>query len=228
MSYETVKLFGGAISTVIPTGFLDASTLRQIPDTQEVFVNLSNKEFSNDDSLIFDLMERVDHTTLENTEHPDDESNSLELHLNEISELNGLTKFTEESKIDNKNSSHWKLLEKKDVSVDLKNLSHTENKAYIAVAIAPSYKWGKSDQQTWLILILGIIRHKKHNTDILISLNLPKLISNELSSDQVENIIKSGDFGDKNELFSKKLKSCMSVVLASIETFSIDDETLFA
>jgi hypothetical protein len=32
------KLFGGAISCWVPDGFVDVSTLRQVPDNQEVFV----------------------------------------------------------------------------------------------------------------------------------------------------------------------------------------------
>ncbi|KAJ9479670.1 Nuclear import protein MOG1 [Pseudozyma hubeiensis] len=35
---ETRALFGGAISVDLPSGFIDASDFRQVPDNQEVFV----------------------------------------------------------------------------------------------------------------------------------------------------------------------------------------------
>jgi len=39
MNNKEVELYGGAITTVVPPGFIDASTLREVRDTQEVYVN---------------------------------------------------------------------------------------------------------------------------------------------------------------------------------------------
>ncbi|GAA5908405.1 hypothetical protein JCM6882_007928 [Rhodosporidiobolus microsporus] len=47
-------LFGGAILADVPTAFLDASDLRQIPDTQEVFLSPDS-----DLSLIVEVLELV-------------------------------------------------------------------------------------------------------------------------------------------------------------------------
>lgn len=84
-----VSLYGGAIRTVIPEGFKDVSLFRQVPDSQEVFV--SDQE-GIDDSIVFDIMERVDCSDEE----------AIAIHLEEIARLNtvqdyksGLsTKFT--------------------------------------------------------------------------------------------------------------------------------------
>ncbi|KAI9011541.1 hypothetical protein BC832DRAFT_590758 [Gaertneriomyces semiglobifer] len=46
-------LFGGAITTVIPDGFVDASQFREVPDNQEVFVSMRNP----DQSMIVELLE---------------------------------------------------------------------------------------------------------------------------------------------------------------------------
>lgn len=51
----TRGLFGGALSTVLPPTFLDASEFRQVPDTQEVFVSPENQETS----LIVELVESL-------------------------------------------------------------------------------------------------------------------------------------------------------------------------
>jgi hypothetical protein len=62
-------LFGGAITTVLPTGYLDASDLRQIPDNQEVFLSPINNA-----SIIISLLERVPASDLQSAvkEHFDD------------------------------------------------------------------------------------------------------------------------------------------------------------
>jgi hypothetical protein len=53
-SFGTRELYGGAITTEIPTTMIDASDIRQIPDHQEVF--LSNTTLT---SLIFEINQLV-------------------------------------------------------------------------------------------------------------------------------------------------------------------------
>ncbi|KPI44540.1 uncharacterized protein AB675_8597 [Cyphellophora attinorum] len=53
-SFATHDLYGGAITVDLPTTYIDASDIRQIPDHQEVF--LSNKTLT---SLIFEINEYV-------------------------------------------------------------------------------------------------------------------------------------------------------------------------
>lgn len=56
------NLYGGAITANLPNGAIDVSDFRQIPDTQEVF--LLEKSNGLDQSIIIDLLERVDASTL--------------------------------------------------------------------------------------------------------------------------------------------------------------------
>ncbi|GAA5875253.1 hypothetical protein JCM16303_000556 [Sporobolomyces ruberrimus] len=51
---STRPLYGGAISSSLPSAFLDASDLRQVPDTQEVFLSPNS-----DLSLIIEVLELV-------------------------------------------------------------------------------------------------------------------------------------------------------------------------
>ncbi|KAG6335881.1 hypothetical protein ID866_3218 [Astraeus odoratus] len=48
------KIFGGAISVVLPTEVLDASDIRQVPDSQELFLYLRSDSF-----LSIEVLERV-------------------------------------------------------------------------------------------------------------------------------------------------------------------------
>lgn len=58
-------LFGGAITSYVPEGFEDASRLRDVPDTQEVFVNARPTGVRHADgladqaSIVVELLERV-------------------------------------------------------------------------------------------------------------------------------------------------------------------------
>lgn len=53
-TFATHELYGGAMTVSLPTTYIDASDIRQIPDHQEVF--LSNKTLT---SLIFEINEYV-------------------------------------------------------------------------------------------------------------------------------------------------------------------------
>ncbi|KAI5963033.1 uncharacterized protein KGF55_002825 [Candida pseudojiufengensis] len=54
------ELYGGAITiNKLPSTFIDISQIRQIPDTQEVFINEVDNTLSYDQSLIFDILEQV-------------------------------------------------------------------------------------------------------------------------------------------------------------------------
>lgn len=83
---EFVSLYGGALRTVLPPGFIDASSLREVPDTQEVFVNArkDGDQYGDglgiDESITVDLLERVDASS---------DAQALKVHVEEIFELNG-------------------------------------------------------------------------------------------------------------------------------------------
>jgi hypothetical protein len=72
----TTDLYGGAIKAILPGSFTDASNFRQVPDHQEVFVNDQNN-----DSIVFDILERL--------EGGDEEA--VKEHVKEIATLNDVT-----------------------------------------------------------------------------------------------------------------------------------------
>ncbi|OBA23517.1 Mog1p/PsbP-like protein [Metschnikowia bicuspidata var. bicuspidata NRRL YB-4993] len=62
MGFAKVSLYGGAISSMFPEGAIDVSDIREVPDTQEVFLlEQANKL---DQALIVDLLETVEAPTL--------------------------------------------------------------------------------------------------------------------------------------------------------------------
>ena len=67
--YRAVDLYGGALTTLLPSTFADVADLRQVPDNQEVY--LDTEGFT---SVVFDLLERV--------EKPDEEA--LKYHLSDV------------------------------------------------------------------------------------------------------------------------------------------------
>lgn len=75
-------LYGGAISAVLPHNLVDVSQIRQVPDTQEVFIleeGLDNAKL--DQSFIFDLLEHVDAGLVEE---------SLRIHILELGDVAAL------------------------------------------------------------------------------------------------------------------------------------------
>lgn len=69
------ELFGGALTALVPTSFADASQFRQVPDTQEVFVDDGPAE----ESLIFDILEKIS----------DADDSAIKTHFGEIVAING-------------------------------------------------------------------------------------------------------------------------------------------
>ncbi|RPD79852.1 Mog1p/PsbP-like protein [Lentinus tigrinus ALCF2SS1-7] len=55
----TKELFGGSITTTLPTTLIDASNFRQVPDTQEVFISRDSGV-----SIIVEVLQSVDATEL--------------------------------------------------------------------------------------------------------------------------------------------------------------------
>jgi len=70
----TRELFGGAITATLPANVIDASDIRQIPDTQELFL------FSESDiSIILEVLERVE---------VEDPTEAIKFHFNSIAHDN--------------------------------------------------------------------------------------------------------------------------------------------
>ncbi|KAF2851261.1 Mog1p/PsbP-like protein [Plenodomus tracheiphilus IPT5] len=55
MAFTNTPLYGGAITVDLPSGFADASQIRQIPDHQEVYLDASGYS-----SIVVEILEYVD------------------------------------------------------------------------------------------------------------------------------------------------------------------------
>lgn len=153
-------MYGGAITTVIPEGFIDASMLREVPDTQEVYVNSrkEEEEFSDglglNESIVVDLLQMV--------ESPDIES-AFKVHVNEIAALNG--------------SKDWKLI---------KN-DHPTSQSVSSIMVETALKWGKADQKETVVSCIGLIRLREFETDVVITVNVPVANSVEAEGSVLQN-----------------------------------------
>lgn len=155
--FKKQELYGGAIVTVIPEGFLDASILREVPDTQEVFVNSRedseenkfNDGLGTNESVIIDLLQAVD--------EPNDRE-ALSVHIQEITSMNG--------------SNDWKLVRYESPA------PHVQT----CIAVESAYKWGKRDMKETLVLCLALLRLEKVQTDVVLSVNVPLADTTEIQA----------------------------------------------
>lgn len=206
VDFERVDLYGGAITSKIPSGLIDASQLRQIPDTQEVFLNPTENttdytELNKDDSIIVDLMEGID----------GDDTEAIREHFSEISALNDST-------------NNWKLISIDDV------VNKLESKAYIATGLEPALKWGRDeskglDYKPTLVVVLGIIRLKKVDTDVLITQNVLISDKDELTDLQKLESGKPAEY-DENKA-AKRISLAQRVVREAISNLNVEDWNLF-
>ncbi|CAM9016856.1 unnamed protein product [Wickerhamomyces anomalus] len=206
IEFERKELYGGAIVTKVPVGLIDASDLRQIPDTQEVFLNPSENtrdytQLNKDDSIIVDLMERID----------GDDTEAIREHFSEISALNDT-------------SNSWKLVSIDDAPNKL------NSKAYIGTGVEPALKWGRDeskglDYKPTLVVVLGIIRLKKVDTDVLVTQNV--LISDEDELKDLEKLQGAESSESEENRAAKRISLAKTVVKEAISNLTVEDWNLF-
>lgn len=143
---KVVELYGGAITTIIPEGFLDVSLLREVPDTQEVYVNsredteVFNDGLGKNESVIVDLLESVD---------ADSDEEALRIHMAELSDLN--------------DSEQWAKIK------DTKPIANSQ----CCLLVESAKKWGKSELNETVAICLALIRLDEFQTDVVITINIP-------------------------------------------------------
>jgi len=155
IKYKEVKLFGGAIICDIPSNFADVSTLRQVPDHQEVF--LDKDGFT---SIVFDITEWV------GPEGSDEkiDGTAMTVHLDEIVDGD-----LETVKVWSMTRTEFSELEK--------------IPAYTLIATQTPPKKSK-EAPDFTAILLNLIRLETQKTDILITINVPH-IKGEYKEDSV-------------------------------------------
>ncbi|KAF2500107.1 Mog1p/PsbP-like protein [Lophium mytilinum] len=154
MSFQHTKLFGGAIVADLPTEFGDVSDIRQVPDTQEVYLDANG--FT---SIIFDILQRVEHAA-------SDEA-ALKVHFQDIVDGSGdATKFYEVKQ------------------TTLGKMPSTPAHTLLAIqtptpptpapgslsTIAPP---SRNPQPDFTAILLTLVRLVEQKTDIVIAINVP-------------------------------------------------------
>ncbi|KAK7206030.1 hypothetical protein BZA70DRAFT_275493 [Myxozyma melibiosi] len=151
---QPTDLYGGAMRISLPEGFIDASTLRQIPDHQEVFVS-SNASTSQDDSIIIELVERLE---------KESDKQAVLAHLDEILEINS-PGYKFGADLDNREDSVIQIPSPTALQ---------SSSAYLIVDSRQAQKWAttSSSKPMHLSLALAVIRlTSPTSTDILVTLN---------------------------------------------------------
>lgn len=140
------ELYGGAITTYVPDGFLDASLLREVPDTQEVYVNSRGDGERYDDglgkneSVVVDLLERVD---------AQDDVEALREHVMEIATFD------------------------RSQDVRFARLEQLAENQQACVVVESVNKWGKRELNETVVLCVGLIRLADVATDVVITVHVP-------------------------------------------------------
>ncbi|KAI8065887.1 hypothetical protein BC940DRAFT_334405 [Gongronella butleri] len=141
-------LFGGAISTSIKSSYLDASQIRQIPDNQEVFVDMNTQQ-----SLIIELLEKVEHLNEE----------AARFHFEQIAEHNNASNYSIKS------------VEHESVDIAAPRLP-LDTTVYFVRGVQNVAKFNE-DAVNHVELVVAIVRLDKVHTDVIISLNVPTEVS---------------------------------------------------
>jgi len=160
MSYRSTPLFGGALIADLPTTFADVSTIRQVPDNQEVY--LDKDGFT---SIIFDITERVGPSG--SSDELDGEA--LTTHLEEIveSDLDAIkvwsTTRTRFSKLP----------------------QHIPAYTLIATQTPQADPNARRTAPDFTAIVLNLIRLEHESTDLLITINVPH-IKGEYTEEDVD------------------------------------------
>jgi len=157
-SYTSTPLFGGALIVDLPSNFADVSTIRQVPDHQEVYLDKDGYT-----SIIFDITERVglpgSSAAIDGT--------ALTSHLEDIVDS------------DDDVVQVWTTAN----TVFSKLPEGTPCYTLIASQTPPFKEGSKSPDFTAIVLTL--IRLEKESTDILITINVPH-IKGEYTEEEVD------------------------------------------
>lgn len=153
---NTQPLFGGAITAPVKTTFVDASQFRQIPDNQEVFVDMSTQQ-----SLIFELLEQVEASNEEVARY----------HFQQLADDNDAA-TSSVTVIDN--------LKPQDVTP---LLPQNETEIYVLQGTQQISKFNEQNAHNTVEIILVVVRLTKVSTDFVISVNAPVKLA-DVSSEQ--------------------------------------------
>jgi len=162
-TFRSTPLFGGALIVDLPSTFADVSTIRQVPDHQEVY--LDKDGFT---SIIFDITERVGLAG----SGPATDGAAMTTHLEDIVDSD-----TDTVKVWSTSNTQFSKLPE-------------GTPAYTLIAtqtppIRTTASGAPSSAPDFTAIVLNLIRLESEHTDILITINVPH-IRGEYSEEDVD------------------------------------------
>ncbi|KAH7029331.1 uncharacterized protein B0I36DRAFT_131137 [Microdochium trichocladiopsis] len=162
-TYKSTPLYGGALICDLPTHFADVSTIRQVPDNQEVYID--KEGFT---SIVFDITERVGGPG----STPEIDGEALTTHLEDI-----VGDEIARTKVWNSASTHFSRL---DESIPAYTLIATQSPKPADPSRGPA-----SGSPDFTAIILTLLRLEREKTDILVTINVPH-IKGEYDEEEVD------------------------------------------
>ncbi|KAK0658585.1 putative ran guanine nucleotide release factor [Lasiodiplodia hormozganensis] len=142
--FVPVQLYGGAITVELPSVFGDVSSIREVPDTQEVWLDRNGLT-----SVIFDLTERVDEPEARNDEE------ALKYHLSDIVEPNDTLQT-------------WQFN-----VASLARMPNVPAYSLVATQHPAAAPENRRPQPDFTGILLVLVRLIEQKTDIVITVNVP-------------------------------------------------------
>ncbi|KAI9827634.1 MAG: hypothetical protein M1819_006923 [Sarea resinae] len=152
-----VELFGGAITVDIPNGFADVSNIRQVPDHQEVYIDVNGYT-----SIIFEITEHVEKDQASTDEE------AIKYHLDDIAEEPG------------DRLEIWSL-----DSVRFEKIAPSYSSYTILATHKPQQQPQRPPNPQHTTILLTLLRLPEKKTDILITINIP-YIPSEAAREQID------------------------------------------
>ncbi|KAI3404194.2 hypothetical protein KGF56_002955 [Candida oxycetoniae] len=178
--------------------FIDVSEIRQVPDTQEVFINeipsdsghSKEKQLFYDQSLIIDLLEQVSSSEYKS---------AIAEHMQDIAPSSAENIPLEQ----------------------MEDASDNEIMRYFSYLVfKPEYKRQEKNQATKIVLLVCLIRLNKVETDVIIQYVIPLKSGDEVG----ETINFTNPKSDVDSLVAEKYKFFKEICTK----FKVDDWNLFA
>lgn len=154
-------MYGGAIRCEVPVTFVDVSDLRQVPDNQEVYADMSS-----DQSIICEILERSDVV----------DAAAVDFYFNELAETNDAL---QSSKLDSNRA-----LSADELPFLLSKPAYsTGATAWLGVGHQGVYKFHEGEHaRNQVRVYMAVLRLPAQESDILITMNVPEWISPVSSS----------------------------------------------
>jgi len=159
-TFRSTPLFGGALIADLPSTFADVSTIRQVPNNQEVY--LDKDGFT---SIIFDITERAGPAT----STPAIDGAALTVHLEEV-----VDSETDTVKVWSTSATQFSKLPEGIPAYTL-----------IATQTPPPDPASENVAPDFTAIVMNLVRLEKESTDILITINVPH-IKGEFNEEEVD------------------------------------------